>query len=144
MSGQPGQLKPAVAPSDDVPDTFPENGTSPIGYLSGANQTGTFDRAASSAPLTVQNLTTHVLRMKGLPEADIGAAINDPAKMQNLLNQLYGRRPMKAPGDASGGFGNQVGQTMSAGRPGQAPLPAAATPDDHPPFGWAGLPPLLR
>lgn len=231
MSGQPGRTQPAVAPTYDMPRMFPESGTSPIGYLNGANQTGTFDPAASFVPqpgprppqapaswprspvaplqqmpqaepaapwhpdghdagdgprqnlpnwaqmqppaentfptsngigggaadqapapenaapqpaLTVQNLTTQVLRMKGVPDADIGAAINDPAKMQNLLNQVYGRRPMSAPGDGSGGFGNPFGQATSAGQPGQASTPAAATRDDYIPFGWAGLPPLLR
>jgi hypothetical protein len=52
------------------------------------------ENGAPQPALTVQNLTTHVLRMKGVPDADIGAAINDPAKMQNLLNQVYGRRPV--------------------------------------------------
>jgi hypothetical protein len=44
-------MEPAVTPSRDVPAAFPENGTSPIGYLNGARQTGTFDPAASDAPL---------------------------------------------------------------------------------------------
>jgi hypothetical protein len=231
MSGQPGRMQPAVAPTYNMPGMFPENGTSPIGYLNGASQTGTFDPAAPDVPLprprppqaptswpstpvaplqqmpkaepvapwqpdlhdtgdrprqtlpnlaqlqpptensfpasngvrgmagdqppapengapqpalTVQNLTTHVLRMKDVPDADIGAAINDPAKMQNLLNQVYGRRPMIAPGDGNDGFGNPFGQATSAGQPGQASTPAAATRDDYIPFGWAGLPPLLR
>jgi hypothetical protein len=231
MSGQPPRLQPAAAPSYDMPGAFPERGAAPIGYLNGANQTGTFDpatpdvplprprppqasaswpnssvaplqqmpqaelaapwqpdgrdagdaprqnlpdwapmqppaentfptsngigggagdqapapeNAAPPPPLTVQNLTTHVLRMKGVPDADIGAAINDPAKMQNLLNQLYGRRPTIAPGDGNDGFGNPFGKAASAGQPGQASTPAAATPDDYIPFGWSGLPPLLR
>jgi hypothetical protein len=84
------------------------------------------ENVAPQPALTVQNLTTHVLRMKGVPEADIGAAINDPAKMQNLLNQVYDRRSMIAPGDGSGVFGNQFGQTTSAGQSGQASTPAAA------------------
>lgn len=99
---------------------------------------------APQPALTVQNLTTHVLRMKGVPEADIGAAINDPAKMQNLLSQVYGRRSMIAPGDGTGGFGNQFDQAISGGQPGQAAAPAAAPPNDYIPFGWSGLPPLLR
>jgi hypothetical protein len=227
LSGQPARMQPAVTPRNDVPGAFPENGTSPIGYLNGASQTGTFDPAASDVPLprpprapapwrsspvaplqqmpqvepaapwqpdwhdagnwprqalpnwaqmqpptentfpasnggrgmdqpltsesdapqpalTVQNLTTHVLRMKGVPEADIGAAINDPAKMQNLLNQVYDRRSMIAPGDGSGVFGNQFGQAISGGQPGQTPTPAAAISNDYIPFGWAGLPPLFR
>jgi hypothetical protein len=36
-----------------------------------------------------QNLTVQALRMKGVPETDIGAAMNDPARMRDLLNQLY-------------------------------------------------------
>jgi hypothetical protein len=102
------------------------------------------ENAAPQPALTVQNLTTHVLRMKGVPEADIGAAISDPAKMQNLLNQLYGRRSMIAQGDGNNGVGNPFGQAISVARPGQASTPAAASPDDYIPFGWAGLPPLLR
>jgi murein DD-endopeptidase MepM/ murein hydrolase activator NlpD len=231
ISGQPARMQPAVAPSDDVPGAFPENGASPIGYLNEASQTGTFDPAAPDVPrprprppqapaswpsspvaplqqmpqaepaapwhpdgqeagdgprqnlpnwaqmqpptentfptsngvrgmagdqplpsendapppaLTVQNLTTHVLRMKGVPDADIGAAISDPAKMQSLLNQVYDRRSMTAPGDGNGGFGNQFGQAISGGQPGQTPTPAAAPPNDYIPFGWTGLPPLLR
>jgi hypothetical protein len=231
MSGQPGRMRPAVTPTYNMPGMFPESGTSPIGYLNGASQTGTFDPAAPDVPpprprppqapaswpnspvaplqqmpqaepaapwhpdwhdagdgsrqnlpnwaqlqpptensfpasngvggmaddqppapenaapppaLTVQNLTTHVLRMKGVPDADIGAAISDPAKMQSLLNQVYDRRSMTAPGDGNGGFGNQFGQTTSAGQSGQASTPAAATSDNYLPFGWAGLPPLLR
>jgi hypothetical protein len=86
-----------------------------------------------------------MLRMKGVPDADISAAINDPAKMQNLLNQLYGRRrSMNAPGDGSDSLGNQFGQTPPAGQSGQPSTPAAASPDNYLPFGWAGLPALPR
>jgi hypothetical protein len=101
-------------------------------------------RMAPQPALPVQNLTTHVLRMKGVPEADIGAAINDPATMQALLNQLYGRRSMIAPDDSSGGFGNPFGQAASAVQPDQASTPTAATPGSYLPFGWAGLQTLLR
>jgi hypothetical protein len=110
----------------------------------GMDQPLTSESDAPQPALTVQNLTTHVLRMKGVPEADIGAAINDPAKMQNLLNQVYDRRSMIAPGDGSGVFGNQFGQAISGGQPGQTPTPAAAISNDYIPFGWAGLPPLFR
>jgi hypothetical protein len=224
----PGRMQPAIAPTHNMPGGFPENGAPPISYLDDANQTGTFDPAASGVPLprprppqepaswpdsrvaplqqmpqtepaapwhpdwhdandwphptlpnwaqmqpptentfpasngvrgmtggqplapqgvvpkpalTVQNLTAHALRMKGVPEADIGAAINDPAKMQNLLNQVYDRRSMIAPSDGDGVFGNQLGVATSAGQPS---TPAAATLDDYIPFGWAGLPPLFR
>jgi hypothetical protein len=92
----------------------------------------------------VQNLTTHALRMKGVPEADIAAAINDRGRMQELLNQLYGRRSVIAPGDDNGGFGNEAGQGFPADQPGQAPAPTAASADTYLPFGWAGLPPLQR
>jgi hypothetical protein len=50
MSGQPARMQPAAAPSDGAPGAFPENGAAPIGYLNGANQTGTFDPAASFVP----------------------------------------------------------------------------------------------
>jgi hypothetical protein len=91
----------------------------------------------------VQNLTVHALRMKGVPEADIGAAINDPAQMKDLLNRLYGRRSMVA-SDAGGGFGSKIGADTSDDQPGQASTPAAATPGTYLPFGWAGLPALQR
>jgi hypothetical protein len=91
----------------------------------------------------VQNLTAHVLRMKDVPEAVIGAAINAPAQMQGLLSQLHGRRSTVAP-DAGGGFGGQIGADTSDDQPGPAPTPSAATPDTFLPFGWAGLPALQR
>jgi hypothetical protein len=91
-----------------------------------------------------QNLTAHVLRMKGVPEADIAAAINDRGRMQELLKQLNGRRSVIAPGDDGGGFGNKDGRDASNYRPGQAPMASAATPDSYLPFGWAGLPALPR
>jgi hypothetical protein len=97
---------------------------------------------APQPALPLQNLTMHALRMKGVPEADIGAAINDPGRMQELLNQLYGRRSAIAPDDDSGGFGNKSGQFPSADQPDQAPMPAM--PGTYLPFGWSGLPPLLR
>jgi hypothetical protein len=76
-------------------------------------------------------------------EADIGAAINNRGRMQELLNQLYGRRSTISPGD-SGGFGNEDGRDASNYQPGQAPTASAATPDTDLPFGWAGLPALQR
>jgi hypothetical protein len=89
----------------------------------------------------VQNLTAHVLRMKGVPEAGIAAAINDPAQMQDLLNQLHGRRSMIASGDDVGGFGIRAGQGFLADQPDPASTPAA-TPDTYIPFAWSGLPPF--
>jgi hypothetical protein len=91
----------------------------------------------------VQNLTVHALRMKGVPDSAIGAAINDPALMKGLLNQLYGGRSMVAP-DTGGGFGSKIGADTSDDQPGPAPTPSAATPDTYLPFGWAGLPALRR
>jgi hypothetical protein len=37
-----------------------------------------------------QNLTARVLRIKGVPEADIAAAIGNPARMQQLIARTYG------------------------------------------------------
>jgi hypothetical protein len=233
LRGQAGQIQLAVAPTDHVAGPFPDNGAPPIGTLNGANQTRTFDPAASGVPLPrlrpphapaaswpsapvaplpqmpqtgaaapehpdwhdaidwpqqglpswtqtqpstentfpaspngvrglagaqplapqrmapqpalpVQNLTTHVLRMKGVPEADIAAAINDPRTMQDLLNQLYGRRSMIAPGDDSGRFGNGADRSTPADQPAQALTPAAIAPENYLPFGWSGLQALLR
>ena len=63
----------------------------PFGPRNGAPANRSEYPAPSSEPGRVaQNLTTQVLRMKGVPEADIGAAINDPALMGELLNRLYG------------------------------------------------------
>jgi hypothetical protein len=82
--------------------------------------------------------------MKGVPEADIAAAINDPRTMQDLLNQLYGRRSMIAPGDDSGRFGNGADRSTPADQPAQALTPAAIAPENYLPFGWSGLQALLR
>jgi hypothetical protein len=82
--------------------------------------------------------------MKCVPEADIGAAINDPAKMQDILNQCFGRRSMIAPGGDGGRLGNQFGQATLADQPGQASTPITATQGNYLPFGWAGLTALLR
>jgi hypothetical protein len=94
--------------------------------------------------LPVQNLTTRALRMKGVPEADISAAVNNPTQMKNLLNRYYGQLPVIPPGGDRGGSGNRIGQFSLADQPGQAPTPTAATPDTYLPFGWAGLPALQR
>jgi hypothetical protein len=118
-------------------NTFP---ASPNGVrgLAGA-QPPVSQRIAPQPTLPVQNLTTHVLRMKGVPEADIGAAINDPRKMQDLLNQLYGRRSMIAPGDESWGVYNRATQSGPADQPAQVLTPAAIAPENYLPFGWSGL-----
>lgn len=159
----PGILPPGPAPSVPpiVPDRPPyepppSNSPNPFEPQKGAPptppplsperldripQSENFYSPGQPAP-AVQNLTAHVLRMKGVPEAVIGAAINDPAQMQGLLNQLYGRRSMVAP-DAGGGIGSKIGAETSEDQPGQASTPAA-TPDSYPPFGWAGLPALRR
>jgi hypothetical protein len=92
----------------------------------------------------VQNLTTRALRMKGVPEADIGAAISDPGKMQQLLNQYYGRGSAIASGVGSGGFYNRSGRAIPTDQPEQASTPTAAARDNYLPFGWAGLQALLR
>jgi hypothetical protein len=82
--------------------------------------------------------------MKGVPDADIAAAIGDPAKMQDLLNQHYGGRSMVSPGGDSAAFYNRAGRGSAAAQLDQTSMPAAATPDNYIPFGWAGLPALLR
>ena len=99
--------------------------------------------AAPQPALPVENLTTRTLRMKGVPEADIAAAINNPAKMQDILNQYYGRRPI-APGDDSWAAYNRASQDSPADQPAQAWTPVAATPKNYLPFGWSGLQALLR
>ena len=81
--------------------------------------------------------------MKGLPDADIVAAISNPGKMQDLLNQYYGRRSMNAPDD-SGAFINRTSQGSSANQPDQASTPGGAMPENYLPFGWTGLPVVLR
>ena len=105
---------------------------------------GRLQASQSIAPRAAQNLTANALRMKGVPDADIGTALNDPAQMQNLLNQLYGRRPMSAPDADENGFTGNDGRGLRADRPEQASTQRAATPDTYLPFGWSGLPTLLR
>jgi hypothetical protein len=78
-----------------------------------------------------------------VPEADIGAAINNPAKMQDILSQYYGRRSI-APGNDSWAAYNRATQAGPADPPDQVSTPGAATPANYLPFGWAGLPALLR
>ena len=99
---------------------------------------------APQPALPVENLTTRVLRMKGVPEADIGAAINNPAKMQDLLNQLYGRRSTTAAGQDRASIYDRATQASPADQSDQASPPRAAAPENYLPFGWAGLPALLR
>jgi hypothetical protein len=101
---------------------------------------GQVDGTMPPPALPVQNLTVQTLRMKGVPEADIGAAINDPAQMRDLLNQLYGGRPMAANGESVDG----AGRGRFADRLDQQAAPNDAAPDNAPPFGWAGLAALRR
>jgi hypothetical protein len=137
MAGQTGRMTPPVPPSYGAPRAFPVNRTQAIDTIGKADLTGT-------QPVSpVQNLTLQTLRMKGVPEADIGAAIDDPRKMQQLLNQLYGSRSAIASGSGGSGFGRTVGQDITTGQPDQTSMPTA-TPDNYLPFGWSGLPPLLR
>jgi hypothetical protein len=131
-------LVPMQSPTENAFPTF-SNGVrgTPSGYPPPPQRT------APQPALPVQNLTTHVLRMKGVPEAGIAAAINDPVQMQYLLNQLYGPRSMITSGDDGGDFGSRAGQGFRTDQPDPASTPAA-TPDTYLPFGWAGLPPLPR
>jgi hypothetical protein len=140
----PGILPPGPAPS--APPTMPDDHyyKPPLSpeRLDQIPQSENLYPPGQPAP-AAQNLTAHVLRMKGVPEAGIAAAINDPALMKGLLNQLYGRRSMIASG-AGGGFGSKIGADTSDDQAGRAATPAAATPDSYLPFGWAGLPALQR
>ena len=88
---------------------------------------------------TMQNLTIHTLRTKGVPEADIGAAINDPARMNELLNQLYGQRAVTSSEGAVSGFRGRIGADAPDDEQGQA-----AAPGSYLPFGWSGLPSFIR
>jgi hypothetical protein len=101
-------------------------------------------RMAPRPAVPVQNPTTQALRMKGVPEADISVAVNDPTQMKNLLNRYYGRPPVIPPGGNGGGFGNRIGRFPSVDQPDQAPTQATAIPGTYLPFGWSGLPPLFR
>jgi hypothetical protein len=49
--------------------------------------------------LPMESLTTRVLQLKGVPDADIDIAINDPARMNEFLKQLYHRPSMAASGE---------------------------------------------
>jgi hypothetical protein len=108
-----------------------------------AGSVGELDGTMPQPLSPVQNLTMQTLRMKGVPEADIGAAINDPVRMQQLLNQLYGGRSAIASGSGGSGFGRTVGRDITTDQPDQTSMPTR-TPDNYLPFGWSGLPPLRR
>jgi hypothetical protein len=98
----------------------------------------------AQAALPMQTLTMRTLQSKGVPEADIRAAINDPAQMRDLLNQLYGRGRMATANGNSGGLASRAGRGLFADGPDQASARSAAAADSPPPLGWAGLPALLR
>jgi len=140
LNGWPPKA-PIEAPPPDRPPTW--FGDPTPSRITGTGPAGEFSGFAPQPTPTMQNLTAHVLRMKGVPEADIGTVLNDPTQMQDLLNQLYGRRPMIAPGDDEDGFTGNAGRGPLAGLE-QASTQRAATPDAYLPFGWAGLLPLLR
>jgi hypothetical protein len=129
----PFNLNPTPAPTHNSPSA-PDEDIPRSEYLP------PFDRRA----LVAQNLTAHVLRMKGAPEADIGAAINDPALMKDLLNQLYGGHSTIAPGGDSDGPTSQAGRGRFADRPDQVSTPTGVAPSTYLPFGRTGLTALLR
>jgi hypothetical protein len=135
--GLPNWTQPQRPTEDSFP-AIPNGGRGSAGSLPPAQQ-----RLGPQLALPVENLTTRTLRMKGVPEADIAAAIGDPAKMQDLLNQYYGRRPI-APSTDSWAAYNRATQGGPVDQPDQASTPATATPKNYIPFGWAGLPALLR
>src|SRR5882757_6303756 len=111
----PRNLPPGPAPSAPPimpkPDYYRPPSPSPQ-RLDQIPQSDNWYPPGQPAP-AVQNLTTHALRMKGVPEADIGAAINDPARMKDLLNRYYGRPPVIPTGGDSSGFGNKDGRDAS-------------------------------
>jgi hypothetical protein len=123
-------LAPMRSPTKNAFPTFPNGFRGMLGGYSLASQ--------RTAALPVENLTAHALRMKGVSEADIAAAINDPGQMRDLLNRLYGRHPMTAKSDSRDLTG-KAGRGFFADRPEQESALNAATPDSSPPFGWAGL-----
>jgi hypothetical protein len=55
------------------------------------------DPPRAAPQLTAQNLTAHALRMKGVPETDIAAAIGNPERMKQLIYQTFGAGSAKAP-----------------------------------------------
>jgi hypothetical protein len=58
-------------------------------------------RTQQPAP-TARNLTVQVLRMKGVPDADIAAATANPELMKQLIMQNYGLMPGVAPSPPPG------------------------------------------
>jgi hypothetical protein len=60
------------------------------------NQPAYFAGVAQQRP-TAQNLTARALRMRGVPEADIAAAIGNPDLMKQLVYQNYGPGSAVAP-----------------------------------------------
>jgi hypothetical protein len=69
-------------------------------------------RAQPRAP-TTQNLTTQVLRRKGVPDADIAPAKGNPELMKQLIIQLYGSGSARGPANgehAPYGSGTARGQ----------------------------------
>jgi hypothetical protein len=96
IPGWPGAKRlPYNPPAPTLPNPNyefpPANSPDPLAPRNGAPPNRSeYPAPSGQATRMAQNLTAHVLRMKGVPEADIGAAINDPAQMRNLLNQLYG------------------------------------------------------
>lgn len=72
-----------------------------------------------------QNLTVRALRMKGVPDADIAAAINTPTTMRQLINHVYGADSAEA---AAGTDALSSGRTQAAPpapRLGQSKMPQA-------------------
>lgn len=78
-----------LVPQADQPASLPRWAQTPAG------------NPFTAPGLTAQNLTAHTLRMKGVPEADIAAALDDPRRMQQLITEVYrpaaGGRPERHP-----------------------------------------------
>jgi hypothetical protein len=75
----PFEVDPVETPPDAWPPLRTRDDRAPGSSLSSSAASGFM---VPQPALPVQNLTTRALRIKGVPEADIGTAINDPGKMQ--------------------------------------------------------------
>jgi hypothetical protein len=128
----PYYRSPAQSPSPSAPwKNIPSSPPAPRPSApDGRDQVPQSNNRAISGPPTrmLRNQTVDVLRMKGIPDADIAAAISDPGQMMALLNQLYGRHP--APANAGGNeVANRDDGNRFAGRPDRDAAPNAAAPD---------------
>jgi hypothetical protein len=67
----------------------PDAGDQPSTGLS-SSAPPAINRAAGYPALPAQNLTVQAFRRKGVPDAEIAAAIGNPERMKQLINQHFG------------------------------------------------------